>query len=321
MPEIEQPQARPRGGSKCRGVRKSEAMNCFCVYMSAAGEYHRLMKKIILMLLVCGLAGTPFVSSAANLKPSVSLTGPDKGSVYEVSGKTPINWALKNITRDMVVVTDIKLKRADTSKPHAGYVSGAGYQHVIHSGEITGGFVHDWGLNRSIPGRYSITVELHECNPAGCDVAPAGKRIGKKSKPIQVVVKNNDGWSSGATASSTSSIEIISPNGGEEYTAGSERPLTIKWDADGVIKGSRVCVTLERKGGDGATFGFGKLGKTCTLARNGKGSVTGSLIRNSDYDLGPGEYWVLVNMIAPASRGKDGVLLADDISDDTLTLK
>lgn len=268
-----------------------------------------------LALTMCFVA--PSFAHAAG-KPAISFIEPDKGDSYDRTEEMPVVWKLKNITRDMVVVTKITLVKRDTSGPSVGYVSGSGWQHTIHTGTTTGGFIEDFGLNDTVPGKYSIVSELHECG-ANCDTSLPGKRIAK-SKKITFYVTNEDGWSS--TASGTGvTVEILSPNGDEKYVAGSEKNLKIKWKTEGAPDGSRACITLEKKGGNGGFFAFPGNSPGCKKIKDGKGSVTGKLIQNAGYDLGPGEYWARVNIIAKATGGKDGATLAEDISDDTFTLR
>lgn len=278
------------------------------------------MKPYLIGIFVLLLISFPQSSLAASQKPSISLTLPARGGVYDRTEKMPIVWETKGITRDMVAVTKITLERQDTSAPSVGYVSGSVSQHVVHAEDSLGGFTHDWGLNESIPGRYSITTELRACNPKGCDQAPVGKLLSKKGKPLSVRITNNAGWSP-TGVSTESSIELLSPTGGEQYTIGTNKKLKISWQVSGVSPKSRICVLLERKGGNGGYFTF-PADSSCKTAKEGKGSITGPLVRTSGYNLASGEYWVHLNLEGPISfEGKDTPTLAQDISEDTITLR
>lgn len=273
------------------------------------------MKLLTTLVLALAIVSAPYSVSAASLKPSITLTLPTKGASYNRTEKMPVHWTLENITRTLVVVTEIKLIKRDTKGPSVGYVGGSGSQHTVYAGNTEGGFTVDWGLNNSIPGKYAITSELRECNKKGCDQAPAGKRIGKKTKKLYITIRNDGGWTSNINGSSDTSIELISPNGGEEYVAGSGKTFKIRWEATNVPKGSKVCALLERQGGRFFSF------PPCKTAKNGKGYVTVKLIQNAGYDLGPDEYWAHVSIGATSVGGKDGATLAEDVSDESFTLE
>jgi len=278
------------------------------------------MRTLTISLLVLSFLVMPTGTFAATAKPSVSVVSPAKSASYDRLSKMPVTWELKNVTRPMVAVTTFKLEKEDTKSPSVGYSSGGSSQHTVYAGQTTGGFTQDWGLNPTIPGKYSITTELRECNVKGCDYAPAGKLLSKKGKARTFTVSNNAGTTIDSSSSTGTTVEIISPNGDEEYVAGSGKKLTIKWEADGVPKGSTVCTILERRGSVGGMFAFpGE--KSCKKAKDGKDSVSGKLIQTAGYNLAPGDYWARVTIGAKASGGKDGATLAQDISDEYFTLK
>ncbi|MBY0110775.1 hypothetical protein K2Y00_02110 [Patescibacteria group bacterium] len=278
------------------------------------------MRTLTLTLLVLSFFVLPHGTFAASAKPSVSVGLPVKGASYDRTSKMPVTWELENVNRPMVVVTTFKLEKEDTKSPSVGYSSGSSYQHTLYAGQTTGGFTQDWGLNPTIPGKYSVKVELRECNVKGCDHAPAGKLLSKKGKERTFIVSNTAGTTLDPVSSTGTTVEIVSPNGDEEYVAGSGKKLAIKWEAEGVPKGSTVCTTLERRGAVGGMFAFpGE--KSCKKAKNGKDSVSGKLIQTAGYNLAPGDYWARVTIGAKASGGKDGATLAQDISDEYFTLE
>lgn len=113
-------------------------------------------------------------------------------------------------------------------------------------------------------------------------------------------------------------VEVLSPNGGESYVAGSNKPLTISWRARKMPSGSTVCVLLV-PADQSSGFLWGNDG--CIKAKNGVQKITSKLIRNSGYDLGPGEYSVRVTVNPkPDGSGKDLAPVAEDDSDGTITL-
>ncbi|MEK9161052.1 MAG: hypothetical protein AAB440_03410 [Patescibacteria group bacterium] len=278
------------------------------------------MRTLTIALLVLSFVVLPNSSLAASTKPSVSVGLPMKGASYDRTSKMPVTWELENVNRTLVVVTTFTLEKEDTKNPSVGYTSGSSYQHTVYAGQTTGGFTHDWGLNSTIPGKYSIKAELRECNVKGCDYAPAGKLLSKKGKERTFTVSNNAGTTLDPVSTTGTTVEILSPNGDEEYVAGSGKKLSIKWEAEGVPKGSTVCTILERRGSTGGMFAFpGE--KSCKKAKEGKDSMSGKLIQTTGYNLAPGDYWARVSISAKASGGKDGATLAQDISDEYFTLE
>lgn len=275
------------------------------------------MKTFFVSLLALALL-IPSVSYAAS-KPSVTLDAPTKGASYGRTEEMPVSWTLENINRDMVVVTKFKLLKRDTSGPSVGFSSDSTYQHTVYANDTDGGFTHDWGLNDTIPGKYSVSVELHACNKKGCDYAPAGKLLSKKGKAVTFTVRNTNNSTSGTSGDEGTTVEILSPNGGEKYDAGSGKKLTIRYEADNVPKKSKICTSLEQQGG--GTFVFPGGGPFCKSVKDGKGSVSGKLIQTAGYNLEPGNYWVRVAIVGPASGGKDGPTYATDVSDDSFRLR
>lgn len=269
------------------------------------------MKHLVALVLALSFVAAPFPAEAA-AKPSVKLVAPEKKAEYGRADEMPVSWTLKNVTRDMVVLTTVKLVKRDTKGPGVGVISGSTYQHVVHAGDTTGGFTIDWGANDTIPGKYSILLELRECNEDGCNLAPAGKKVGKSKKHLFMLTRGESG---GATSTGGTTLELISPDGDESYLAGSGKTVKVKWEADGVPKGSKVCVLLEKKGGGFFSF------PPCKNAKDGKGSLGIELDWNAGFDLGPGEYWVHIDLGAKPSGGKDGGSLAHDVSEDTITLR
>lgn len=114
-------------------------------------------------------------------------------------------------------------------------------------------------------------------------------------------------------------VRLTTPNGGESYVAGSGTSVPLRWSATNVPAGATVCTSLVKVGTSGV-YAFPGTG-SCTSARNGADSHTGTLIRNAGYDLGPGSYSARVQIISAPSGGKDGAVLAEDQSDATFTLK
>lgn len=277
------------------------------------------MQKLLAGAVLLAFVVMPTSAFAATKKPTVSIDLPSKNASYDRTESMPIRVELENVTRTMVLVTDIKLVKEDTKSPSIGFVSGSGYQHTIYAGDTEYEFSHDWGLNSSIPGKYSIVAELHECNKQNCDWAPAGKLISKKSKKVTFTVRNDAGTTIESSEDTGTTVEITSPNGGEDYETGTGQKLSIKWVAEGVPKKSTICVTLEKRGSVGGMYAFPG-DSSCKKVKDGKGSVTGKLLRQVGYDLAPGDYWARVTISAPPQGGKDGATLAQDISDSYFTL-
>lgn len=122
------------------------------------------------------------------------------------------------------------------------------------------------------------------------------------------------------SATAAANIKLLSPNGGETYEAGSGKTLTISWTASGMPAGAKVCALLIREGSGGGGFAFPPENR-CTYAQNGRDSLSGSLIRTSGYDLGPGSYRARINVLpapTPCTNPygcKDDPDVASDISD------
>ncbi len=262
----------------------------------------------------------PGETSAATPRPSVKMIAPEKKAEFSTTDSMDIEWETKNITRDMVVATDVVLVKKDPKAPQSGFVSGGGYMHTVYAGDTTNGFTLDWSSNDVVPGTYAITMQLHECSKQGCDNAPPGKKVGKKTKAVKVTVTSNGNPTEGSSNGS-SYVHVLSPNGDEEYKAGSGKKLSIKWEATNVPPKSRVCVTLERQGTRGGFFAFPGGGGSCKSAKEGKGSVTGILIQTPGYNLAPGKYWAKVSLVGPSTGGKDGASIAHDHSDDVFILR
>ncbi|MEJ0053898.1 MAG: hypothetical protein WDN10_04225 [bacterium] len=269
----------------------------------------------VLLALALGFMLAPSLTLAA-AKPAVSLTAPLKGASYSRTEKMPVSWSVSNVSHDVVVVGEVKLVKQDRSAPSAGLVGGGTFMHVVHPSDTGGTHVWDWGANDSIPGKYSVTLRLYECAAKGCDYFPTGKAVSKKTKTVSFTVLNTG---TGAPAASATHVTILSPNGNERYQAGSGKKLTIRWTADGVLKGSTVCTELIQQSTQ-RYFSFPG-DDSCKRVKDGKGSVGGPLIRTSGYDLSPGKYWASVRILAPkTSDGKDSATLASDTSDDTFSL-
>ncbi|MES2931589.1 MAG: hypothetical protein V4682_02720 [Patescibacteria group bacterium] len=113
-------------------------------------------------------------------------------------------------------------------------------------------------------------------------------------------------------------VQLTAPNGGESFVAGSGTSVPVRWTATNVPAGATACTTLLKAGSSGA-YAFPGTG-SCTSARNGTDSHTGTLIRNAGYDLGPGTYTARVQIVAAPSGGKDGAVLAEDRSDTSFIL-
>jgi len=256
--------------------------------------------------------------AASKKKPLVDIVLPVKKTELSRKGVMPVELALTGVTRPMALEITTKLIKKDKTFP-VGFISGGSYLFPVVEGQTSHAFDINWGLNDTIPGKYSITARLRECNEQSCTYSPPGKVLSKKSKSIPFTLVNNDPWASSISDSATT-VTVLKPNGGESYVAGSGKSLKIAWEAEGVPKGSTVQTLLISKD-TGGIFVFPGENKK-KKAKDGKDSVTGKLIQNAGYDLAPGEYWVKVNILpAPSGSGKDDPVLAEDISDDTFTLE
>lgn len=118
---------------------------------------------------------------------------------------------------------------------------------------------------------------------------------------------------------SNAHVEIMSPNGGESYAAGSGKKVTVYWRASGIPKGATARTAFTNIA-DSHDFTFPG-DNSCTKVKNGMNKCTGTLIRTSGYDLGPGEYRAQVWVYgARNSSGKDSEEIAFDESDKAFTL-
>lgn len=127
----------------------------------------------------------------------------------------------------------------------------------------------------------------------------------------------------GDTPTSSVKLKVLSPNGGEKYAAGSNKSMSVMWEASKVPSGSIACVTLYTDN-PGQTSGYAYTFPPeggCKSAKNGISTVIGKLVRNAGYDLAPGTYKAQVSIREKAlANGKDGAILAEDMSDRTFTL-
>ncbi|MBI2612245.1 peptidoglycan-binding protein [Candidatus Kaiserbacteria bacterium] len=135
---------------------------------------------------------------------------------------------------------------------------------------------------------------------------------------------NNPGWLhhcrwNNEIIYSDTQVTLQYPNGGQSFIAGSGNSVTVTWNAIGVPGGSTICTLFMPEGWDGGGFAFPG-SSSCSNATSGAGAHTGTLIRNSGYDLAPGTYRAVVRIIGPSDGGKDGQILAKDESDSTFTL-
>ena len=120
-----------------------------------------------------------------------------------------------------------------------------------------------------------------------------------------------------ASYSSPVSVTITQPNTEAYYYYG--QPLTVSWRQSGSVpKYSTACVTLVNESSQ-KNFAFPPEGGSAScVSVSGEEplrSVTGTLLRTPGYDLSPGAYRAVVRMSAPPEGGKDGALLATDVSD------
>ncbi len=119
----------------------------------------------------------------------------------------------------------------------------------------------------------------------------------------------------GTTKASDVRLRVTTPNGGEEYAAGSNKSMTIRWSAIRVPQGATVCASLVNED-TGEKFLWG----SCKAAKNGMGGVAGKFVQNAGYDLGPGTYRAEVAISAKPNGEKDGAVLVSDLSDKTFML-
>jgi hypothetical protein len=265
------------------------------------------MKRIITLVIAGTLFLSPLTSAAATARPTITVTGPEKGASFERTEKMPITWTMKNVNRPMVAFVEYVFKKRDTSGPSVGSISGGAFEFPVSAGDTDGAVVQDWGLNDSIPGTYAIRAQLRECNKNGCHYAPAGKALSKWSKTTKVKITNEEGWTPSVETDTT--LKILSPNGGEEYSTGYGRSLMVKWEADNVPKKSIICLSLESKS-DGKLYGI--MNGSCKNVKDGTRSLKGNIAH-----IPAGKYWVHATIGAKTSKdGKDGPAYAEDISDD-----
>lgn len=268
------------------------------------------MKRFIMLAIFGVLLVSPLPSEAASARPTITITSPEKGDVADRTGETRITWETENITRPMVAFVEVKFKKRDSRSPSVGSVTGATFSVPVAAGATFGSQIQDWGLNDTVPGTYTVRAQLRECNKKSCDYSPAGKTISKWTKTTTIKVENNDDWSPSISTDTT--LEILSPNGGEERRTGYGRSLKVAWEAAEVPKNSIICLTLESKN----TGQFYSLSSPCKKAKDGKGSV------KADIGFVPeGRYWVRATIAEKAQKGgKDGATSAEDVSDELIYL-
>ncbi len=120
--------------------------------------------------------------------PRIALESPEKGDEYLRTEEMNISWSTAGIARQMVVEGVIDLKR---SGGRSGSIGGGSFIKTIPAGSTSGSYVWDWGANDTIPGDYTLRLQLRECNAGGCALAPAGRAIGKATKPVAFEVNES----------------------------------------------------------------------------------------------------------------------------------
>jgi hypothetical protein len=115
---------------------------------------------------------------------------------------------------------------------------------------------------------------------------------------------------------SNPSVVLSYPNKGEKFAIGEK--MTVAWEAKNIPVNSTVCVLLDPVGTEG-NFAFPSQGG-CSVAKNGKTEISGTLIRNAGYDLKPGAYTIAVKVYGKQSSEKDAPGIASDMADKPITI-
>jgi hypothetical protein len=262
------------------------------------------------------LLNTPNITASTSTTGSnpetLTLTGPIDGSVFNVKSDMPVSWTVTNVPHAMRVEISTKLIKAAAFS--TGFVSGGTSMKTVYTGNSSGSYVEQWGLNSTIPGTYSVTLQLEECDPAGCQYYYGPTAVLAQTAPVLVTLTGSP--TQPQTTIGTTSVQILSPNGGETYSINSATPFSVRWTANGVPANAQACVTLQSS--DNHYYSFP--GNGCVAAQNGNSSVSGSLTGYGQ-SMVPGLY--IASVIIGASSvgsGKDGATLAQDQSDQSFTL-
>lgn len=158
--------------------------------------------------------------------------------------------------------------------------------------------------------------------PSRDTVAPSGSKKITVDPNVSPYVSFNCNTVSGGTALSDFvkittvnpvSIKVISPNGGEKFEAGSGKGVSIRMIASNVPTGSTLTTAFVRQS-DGHVFTFPS-DNSCSSVRSGDNVCTGTLVRLTGYDMGPGIYKAVATILGSPVGEKDGPTLATDSSD------
>lgn len=246
---------------------------------------------------------------------TLTLTLPQNGSVYARTSSMVIHWTMSSTTHDMNVVGTVAL--LEPTAPFVGRVAGGVFMRTVHPGDSEGEYVWDWSNNDTLTGRYSVTLSLQECSSKGCasNGAMSGEHPAVAAKTTPSVVKVTGEY---VPFVSSTTVTVLSPNGGETFVAGSGKNVTLRWSAAGVPKGATVC-TMFMSETTGKLYMFPG-GAGCISATNATSTRVGALVRSAGYDLAADQYRLVVSIYGPASGGKDAPLLAEDRSDQVFTL-
>ncbi len=107
------------------------------------------------------------------------------------------------------------------------------------------------------------------------------------------------------------SVTVADPDSGDVYEYGDR--LTVTWNQQGSVpRNSEACVTLYNVRTKNS-FAFPPSGAGCVdiAGEEPQSGVSAEVIRNSGYDLGPGNYRAVVTLRGPGVGYKDGAIIAE----------
>lgn len=263
------------------------------------------IRKTAFILLTVLAFTVPSFSHAAGA-PSMTIISPIDGSSVDRKGKTEVRVEFKNIDRPMVISGTAALRPLDLDGSTIGYVISTGFGGTVNTGQKSGNYIIDWGLNDMVPGKYSIVVQLSECAPQGCNWAPSGPGITKPKNPIWINVTD-------PSSTKYAKIVVTSPKEGKTYTAGSNQKILVGWKLESVPKGSKACLELLHH----EPFIISKFPsekENCQKAKKGKNTFKGLPLSRSAYGVTLGEYVARVTIYGPKKKGEGVKIIAEQDS-------
>lgn len=128
---------------------------------------------------------TSSVMPPAAAATTVTLSGPQSGSVITVGNPIPISWSYANAPQNSQVV--LTVKNIQPSNPPSGMVSSGSWENIVSTpGSGTGS--RNWNTGPTgldYTGLYELTAQLRQCSSLGCGHTNTAGAVYAQSNAIQ----------------------------------------------------------------------------------------------------------------------------------------